>query len=566
MNPTLSVDCETIAANAAPRRWQPHCTWLLATVLVFSTLAMTRGMRIGEFSYNVDETQHAVTGLFVADLIRDRPVSHLFQYVYEYYAQYPALSGVLHWPPLFYVFEGFSFLILGPTVLAARLTVLAFALAGITFWFLLVWELQNEWMAAAAALLLCVLPAVLVFEKTVMLEIPCLALSLGATYFWIRYLLRQRRLDIYWSAIFAAAALLTKQNAVYLIPFAVLSGLAVRGWRMFFTLPVLWAASLCAILITPFYCVVYALHWQSIAMDLTENSASRGSTILFYWQALVHELGWMLVLLAVIGMLSSRWWDRSAVSACFLSWIVACYGTFTLIGHKEFRYVLYWVPPFIYFALGPLICFFRKNVLRVAGAGLAVVLLSGNLAAAWTFRRPYVVGYEAAARCVTSASKAGIILYDGPLPGNFIFFVRANDSARRFLVLRKALYATRIKESGGSEELVHSPEEIEQLLRRDGVRFVVVSEGEKLHFKSQKMLRDLLANPTFRPLGQFHIEGTDVGVPNLNLMVYENTAWAPPTDRLLRIRMLTLSHDIIVPFDHFNFVEGQGQAVKPEQK
>jgi hypothetical protein len=48
----------------------------------------------------VDEAQHAVIDLFIADALRDLPIRHPVQYAYRYYAQYPALA-ILHWPPLF---------------------------------------------------------------------------------------------------------------------------------------------------------------------------------------------------------------------------------------------------------------------------------------------------------------------------------------------------------------------------------------------------------------------------------------------------------------------------------
>jgi hypothetical protein len=60
----------------------------------------------------VDEAQHAVIGLFVANALRDLPIRHPVHYAYRYYAQYPALA-ILGWPPLFYIFEGLSFLVLG---------------------------------------------------------------------------------------------------------------------------------------------------------------------------------------------------------------------------------------------------------------------------------------------------------------------------------------------------------------------------------------------------------------------------------------------------------------------
>jgi len=119
--------------------------------------------------------------------------------------------------------------------------------------------------------------------------------------------------------------------------------------------------------------------------------------------------------------------------------------TFTLIGLKEPRYAICWVPAFAYFAAGGLTCFFRRPVMRAIAAAVAGCVLIAMLIPAWAYQRPYVSGYAAAVQRVMQASKAGEILFDGYLPGDFIFFVRANDPDRRFLVLRKALYADRIK-------------------------------------------------------------------------------------------------------------------------
>lgn len=556
MSLSLAEDREVIRPSVETRRWSHRTTALLLSVLVLSSIVIVRGIHAGEFSYNVDETQHAVTGLFAADLIRDHPLAHPVQYTYLYYAQYPALAGVIHWPPLFYFFEGLSFLFLGPTVVAARLSILAFSLLGLTFWFLLVRELQSDWMAAAAVLMLAFLPSVLLFEKSVMLEIPCLALSLGATYFWIRYLLYERPRDLYWVALACSAALLTKQNAIYLLPFCLLSGLIMRGRRVFFHAQMLRALTIFIVLTAPFYTLVYLVHWKTIAMDLGENRASGGHRVLFYWNALPKHLGWTVLLLGILGILTSRWWDKPRVTAVMLSWILACYATFTLIGHQEARYALYWVPPFLYFALGLLTCYFRKPLSRTCGRAAAVVLVGAQLASAWSFQRPYVSGYAQAAKRVTEASRSGIILFDGELPGNFIFFVRANDPRRSFLVLRKALYATRLKRSGGAEELIHSREEIEQIIRSYGVRYVVISEGGLLRFESQKILRELLVAPRFRELGRFRIEGTDSQSPNSSLVVFENTVWAAPTAKFLQIKMMTLNHDIVVPMDKFMLDDG----------
>jgi hypothetical protein len=551
----------------ATGRWDRRSTGLLLGVLVLATAAILHGIRVGEFSYNVDESQHAMTGLYIADLVRDHPFTHPVEYTYRYYAQYPALSGIIHWPPLFYCVEGLVFLVLGPTVLAARLAILFFALPGLVFWFLLVRELLNEWAAAFSAALLALLPSVLLFEKTVMLEIPLLSCCIAASFFWVLYLLKGKKSDVYWFALFASAALLTKQNGIYLIPFCALSGLLCGGWKLFLRKELLRAMGICFLLISPFYAVVYAVHRKTIGMDLSENSIDGSSRWVFYLKALPGQLGWSLLVLGILGILTSLMWGRPKVSGIMLSWIVACYLTLTLIGHKEGRYVIYWIPPFIYFASGLLFCFFRKPTLKVAGAAAAVLLVGTTMATAWSFRRPYVTGFAEVPKKILEESKSGVILFDGPLAGNFIFFMRADDPARRFLVLRKALYAYQIKKSGGSMELIHSPQEIEDLFRHDGVRFIVVSDRAPLNFESQRMLRDVLKTPSFKELGRFPLGGDDLYPPNSSLVLYENLKWAPPAGKYLRIKMLTMDHDIVVPFSQFDLDEDRPlQPQSPEEK
>src|SRR2546429_4744757 len=145
-------------------------TLMLVVTLILPLMAILHGIQNGEFSYNVDETQHAVTGLYVADLLRDHPLANPVQYTHHYYAQYPALSGVVHWPPFFYLWEGLSFLLLGPTVVAARISILFFTVVALSFFFLLVRELQDDWAAALATAFFALAPGVLLFEQTVMLE------------------------------------------------------------------------------------------------------------------------------------------------------------------------------------------------------------------------------------------------------------------------------------------------------------------------------------------------------------------------------------------------------------
>src|SRR5579884_3190641 len=140
-----NAERHTSAAIVMPRmhlrlQWKERVA--MVAVLAVSAIVITHGIRTGEFSFNVDETIHATTGLYFADFVRDLPLRNLLQYTYRYYGQYPAL-GIVHWPPLFHMSEGVAFLLFGPSVVVARMTVVLFALLGIYFEFRLVQSVVN---------------------------------------------------------------------------------------------------------------------------------------------------------------------------------------------------------------------------------------------------------------------------------------------------------------------------------------------------------------------------------------------------------------------------------------
>src|SRR4029077_19139739 len=119
--------------------------------------------------------------------------------------------------------------------------------------------------------------------------------------------------------------------------------------------------------------------------------------------------------------------------------------------------------------------------------------------------RPYISGYKDAAAELVNKYHAGVVLFDGRVPGNFVFCMRAFDPKRHFIILRKSLYAEDIRPGKDSEELLHSREELIDLLNRDGIRFVVISEDVALRFNVQRILRDLLHSEQFQLLGRFPI-------------------------------------------------------------
>ena len=540
--------------------WDPRRAILIGLLVLLAVLII-RGIGKGEFDYNVDESQHAATGLFVSSFLHDHPLRHPVAYTYRYYAQYPALSGVIHWPPLFYGVEGAMFFGFGASVVTARMTILLFALIGWYFWFRWCSEIMGTWAAVLSTLWIALLPSTLLFEKAVMLEIPCLALCIIALYFWFRYLTDERQAHLYVLAGCAAGALLTKQSSIFLPVVCLLTTGLLRKWRLVLNRRVLGPLALLVALAGPYYALVYVVHWKTISMDLLgpgslgaqqSGAVQLGKAILFYLQFLPQELGWPLLILAIAGILSYRLWSPWEPAAFMLAWIAGGYITFAAIHHKEGRYSFFWIPPFAYFAAGLLTAKWRLRPLRALAGALAVLLSVQVVATGWTYQRPYLKGYETLAARIRSLSDSGVILFDAPLPANFIFFLRKLDQQRKFVVLRKALWTTRIKLSGGSEELAKTVSDVDNVIDQDGVKYVVVSDNPTIFEGQSSLLTVVHTDSRFEFLGTFPVESNEPEWNRRHLFLYRNNRPTLPAGRFLKVRMMTLSNDISVPWEELN--------------
>jgi hypothetical protein len=519
---------------------------LLALTLIGTVLV--HGIQRGEFSENVDETVHAATGLYVASFIHDLPLRHPVQYTYRYYAQYPSL-GIVMYPPAFYVIEGIAFSIFGPSVVTARLTVIFLALLGLGFWFKLVEELEDEYTAAVATIFLAFLPAILRYEKTVMLDIPLMAFCIATSYFWICYLRRGSNSDLYWFAVFLCLAFLTKHHAIYLFLWCLITLAALKKWDRVLNWRAVGVGAVCFVVVAPAYVLQIVMN-SSLALNIKGTSANASMQWGYYVSRLPDLIGWPVLLLSIVGILTCRWWAKRENAILMFAWIVSCYVIFTLIRHKDpdARYILYWVPGFVYFAVAP---FMRKapvQWIRVVGITTVIAVLAFYTVRAWKYQRLYVSGYSQLAHQLTQR-EGGCVLVDMDLPGNFIFFMRAFDPPHRFVILRKALYEVRTVREWGVSEFAHDQRDVEKVLKDDSVRYVVVENNMPLHFSSQDVLRELLEHSgEYKMIATVPVETNVGGWKDRTLVLYESASPVVPPNGILHIRMSNLPHDINIPF------------------
>ena len=182
----------------------------LASILVF-LIVQAITYQPGEPFYNNDETRHVMTGVFFRDFLGDFPIAHPRDYVIRYYLQYPALGFPL-WPPMFHFTEGLFMALFGTSFLVSKAVVLAFAGLACFYMFLLVRRTHGGEVAALALPLLAFTPLFFELSHQVMLEVPTLALALGATYHFVRFLDLERRSDLFAAALLSALAALRRSG------------------------------------------------------------------------------------------------------------------------------------------------------------------------------------------------------------------------------------------------------------------------------------------------------------------------------------------------------------------
>jgi hypothetical protein len=505
-----------------------------------------RDISVGEFYFNIDEESHAVNGLYFRDLYRTLPLRNPVSFTYNYYAHYPAL-GIVHWPPVFYVVEGAVFLIAGPSVIAARLTILLFMALSLTFLFALVSYLTNRLTAMMGMAFLAFMPAMLLFEKLVMLEIPCLAFCLACGYYLVRYARENRNRDAYLYALTMSLALLTKQTAVFLPAFTLFYLVAQRKWRLLLSSVGAKAAGIVAFLAGPFYAFAAWVYWKTIAMALGEHKISMYKGALAYLAAIPLQTSWILLVCALAGLIVVVVRRQHEVFSFSIAWITACLLVMVLIGHKENRYVMYWLPGFALLAA----VLFGTEVsdrLRRPQMVAACLLLIALSAKAIAFERPYICGYQEVARQLVQRAHHGVVLVDDlDGSGTLIFFGNVMDPQRKLYFVRKALYIARWKKDFGYANLVSRPDDVDRIVDHYGINYMVVAENGRVEFEGQKVLRDYLRFGRFKPVSRVEIRTNLPEWTKRTVVLYQNQSPTITTAEFLNIKMLSLRRDIVVP-------------------
>jgi len=537
----------------------------LGGVLLLLVLAHAAAFVSTEPYYNNDETRHVMTGVFVRDLLLDRPSpGKLRGYAETYYLQYPAL-GLLVWPPAFYVFEGLLFLVLGDGYLVARLLVGLFTVLACVYLFLLVRRTHGRGTAFLATLIFGLSPQVFVFSDRVMLEMPALSWTLMTAYHFHRFLEEQSKRDLFLCCAAMALTALTRFDAVFLAPLLLLWLVAARRLALL-KRPAVWVGLACAaVVVAPVWCLTVREFGSAHAQTATSSPVLAPESLLYYPARLSRQMGWAALLPMAVGFLRAISKERRALSCPYLALFAAVAVTFTLIAEKQERHVIYWTPALAVFVadgcltIGQFLVRHRHPPpSRIATMIVAALVIAGMAVQSWRESRNYVRGYEEAAEYVVANNNATpVCLFDGFLNGGFIYHVRRHDPQRRLWVLRgdKLLYAVLTEPIIAQEQFATDQAKVLELLFQFDPELIVVEEPLVYHryedTPGAQLLRQTLKDhpERFERVKVIPIDSNHVSFRGHELHVYRSLRRNPNREDIREIKVL-----------------GLGRAVRPGDK
>ena len=498
--------------------------WAGVCLLFWGTL------HAGEFWWT-DESRHAMNGVFFLDLWQDMPLRAPYEYALQYFAQYPALA--LNWyPPFFAVVESLFFAVFGITEFAARLTVLAFALAGVTAWYAWAQPIWGRAAAALSGLLYLSVPGALDWTRSVMLEVPAIAMIIISVWAFDRYLSQPNMRRAAIAGFTLGCTLLLKQTTVFILPallaYALLTGRGRQLWRKEAIFAYVIVGIVAAVL------MVHAMKFGAVPVNAVADQFGANRSQLFsikrwghFWSALwdVCELPLSMAILAGVAF-RLRTKGRPQDFLLFF-WLAASYLFTTLVvGSGETnvpRYTMYVLPALALFACMPVSRAAVENAgIRRAAFVLLGTLVGWNVYAASTKAHPYVAGYERAAEFVARQEDTGLILFAGKHDGDFIFHLRAADPEKNKAVLRadKILVSMAIHKSFGTVSYVQSVEDVISLINRFGIGIIVIESRDVVDLPEFKLLAKAMEGRQFHMIEEIPIKTNMPQFSDLSVRVY----------------------------------------------
>jgi hypothetical protein len=378
-----------------------------------------------------------------------------------------------------------------------------------------------------------------------MLNVPALALSIGALYHFRRWLESPPTSPL-WRHLYAGATLallsiLTYLTSGVLLLIAGIWLIVERRWRLLWnrrTLVVLVASALAllpwAIVVVKFERNRIQLATGTVEIITHFPRAYYLECISYYPKRLPELFGTYILLIAAFGIVGGiliRRWRHETVLLLII--MIVCFIFFSYIPSKESRYILLLSMPIAIFCLLGLLSIIycidklmrmRPRFIRTATLATIAMLLIGQ---AWlAYRVPVlsVSGYRELVDFLEEVAPDEPVFYDGKHFAIFTFYVQAGDPdyRRRVVLGRKLLYAESMIDN--TQEFVSSAQDVVEVLqKRGGCQWLAVADNpDNTQIAAPLYLRQAVKGPQFKHVKSFPITRTQTtDTERIDVHVYQ---------------------------------------------
>jgi len=535
--------------------------YCLLILILLSVILLTKGINHGDF-WTADDSHHAMNGVFLLDFLKDFPIFHILDYSIQYYAKYPALSIGIY-PPFFAFVEAGFFAVFGISILSAKITVLFFAVIAVIFWFKLIELIFEEKTAFFSTLLFISTPFIVKWSKAVMLEMPAMAMIILSAYFFYNYTEHKKPKHLYFLIFSTAAAIFTKQTAVFLLPFFVFYILFSKKYKLLVTKDAIIIISVLFLFLIPSVILILKFGKMNIAQVLGSTDFIPDMTLaekyLFYPKTLSQTVTKPVFILSIIYIFSLFIYNRSKLMnlTLFIAWILGYYLVFSLISVKTQRYFFFCIPPFTLFAT----LMVNDLNLRIKNIQVNQIILAllcvYQFQLSFSFMNSFIDGYEEAARYILNQNENTVLFHgSGVGTGNFIFHIRKFDKARKIVVLRgdKIFASSALYPHIWLEEYIHSQEEGLKIVESLGIKYFVVEKTSHYEIRAFKILRNILSSKYFTLVKEIKLNAVKTSLKGESLLIYKIKKEVSSNLNVVKMKLPIINAEITVPLKAlFNF-------------
>jgi len=526
-----------------------------------------RNMSVGGFSWS-DAPLHAMDGVFIHDLLTERPTGDLQTWAQQYYLKHQCLGIVVYYPPAFAAVEAGVFLCMGISVLAARLTVLLFAVATVWLIYRLAGEMFGTTAGVAAAILTLATPAGADWATQVMLEWPATLFVVLALWAYWKYLNKGGWFNGILVGLGTLAAYLTKQTAAFVLVVILLHAWWDKRWELLFRnafrIPVI-----ISLLSIGIYSTATA-GYNQLAPLLVAGAEPfkhliRPDTWIWYLRELPAIIGWpttigliLSILLVLTAFIKQRKSGPAADEHCRnpalpVIWMILWWLICTLFAAKEERYFFFAVPAIALFVAAGLI---RLNGRSQTGLGSILLFVLCSIQAISAYQRPVyrLPDMQPAVDYLARQADADLVLIDAVRDGQFIFDVRINpDTRNRIIPMRasKFLYSRAARTCYDYQTHIGTEDQLIDWLNQLGIRYVVIEdrlpETADLSWDTPPriMLRKALQNQTrFECVDTQPLAGNHPDFQKVNLKTYRYLQAGPRKSNRVKVRIPAMGTEI----------------------